>query len=392
MTAQLGAPATPGAIPPGYTAGRLLGRGGSGTVYEARHHSTGRSVALKVLDLDVVGPEMQRRFARERAAMGGLADHPHIVSILDAGWFAGRPWLAMSLCEGGSLAAFSSPIPAEQALSLLHAVGSALSTAHAQGVLHCDVKPGNILLTAYGQPALSDFGIARLTLESQGSRIGGYTLDHVPPEIIRGERPSDRSDIWSLGTTIWQLLAGRPPFRDTDDAAPAQVMRRIENDPLPALRRREVSTELKGLLEQMTAKDPLRRPSADDVVRRAAELARADGHALGTPLPLPGRRPATETWAGPAPSQSVPPQASGPSVSGPPRPRAPHHEDAATGRIPVAVISSPASSPRVPLSTRQGPSAPPLRPCTTSRPLHSPPALRPVGAGGGGSRPRSSCS
>jgi serine/threonine protein kinase len=192
----------------------------------------------------------------------------------------------------------------------------------------------------------------------------------VPPEIIHGERPSDRSDVWSLGTTIWQLLAGRPPFRDTDDAVPAQVMRRIENDPLPALRRPEVPTELKGLLEQMTAKDPLRRPSADDVVRRAAELARADGHALGTPLPLPGRRPATETWAGPAPSQSVPPQASGPSVSGPPRPRNPHHDDAATGRIPVAVLSSPASSPRVPLETRQGPPSPPVH--------HEPPAPQPA--------------
>src|SRR5690349_6898631 len=134
MTTQLGAPDAAGAVPPGFTSGRPLGRGGSGTVYEARQHSTGRAVALKVLDLDVVGPEMQRRFARERAAMGGLAGHPHIVSILDAGWFAGRPWLAMDLCEGGSLAALPSPIEPDQALRLLHAIGSALAAAHASGV------------------------------------------------------------------------------------------------------------------------------------------------------------------------------------------------------------------------------------------------------------------
>ncbi|MEJ2887892.1 protein kinase domain-containing protein [Actinomycetospora aeridis] len=367
MTTQLGAPDTPGATPPGYTTGRLLGRGGSGTVYEARHHSTGRSVALKVLDLDVVGPEMQRRFARERAAMSGLADHPHIVSILDAGWFAGRPWLAMSLCEGGSLASLRSPVPPAHALTLLHAIGSALATAHAQGVLHCDVKPGNILLTAYGQPALSDFGIARLTLESQGSRIGGYTLDHVPPEIIRGERPSDRGDIWSLGTSLWQLLAGRPPFRENDDVAPALIMRRIENDPLPALRRREIPTELKDLLEQMTAKDPFRRPGADEVVRRAAELARADGHALGTPLPLPGRRAATETWSG-----SVPPQLSSPSVSGPPVPRPPHpDEDAVTGRIPVTARAATSTPPPAPVA------APTMAPPVMPPPVVPPPAMPP---------------
>ncbi|WP_433783315.1 protein kinase domain-containing protein [Actinomycetospora sp. CA-101289] len=365
MTTQLGAPAH-GAVPPGYSSGRLLGRGGSGTVHEARQHSTGRAVALKVLDLDVVGPEMQRRFARERAAMSGLAGHPHIVSILDAGWFGGRPWLAMDLCSGGSLASMTTPLEAGQALTLLHAVGSALATAHAHGVLHCDVKPGNVLLTAYGQPALSDFGIARLTLESQGSRIGGYTLDHVPPEILRGERPSDRSDVWSLGTTIWQLLAGRPPFREGDDVAAALVMRRIENDPMPGLRRGDLTPELKGLLEEMTAKDPVRRPGAEDVVRRAAELARADGHALNTPLPLPGRRPATETWAG-----SLPPQGPAPSVSGPPVPRAPHHDDAATGRIPLATRAATS----VPPSVSGPPRSAPPRPAPAPTP--APPVLPP---------------
>ena len=189
MTTQLGAPGAPGAVPPGFVAGRLLGRGGSGTVYEARQHSTGRAVALKILDLDAVGPDVLRRFGRERAAMGELAGHPHIVSIVDAGMHDGRPWLAMDLYQGGALADLPRTISAAQALGLLHTIGSALTAAHHRGVLHCDVKPGNILVSAYGQPALSDFGIARIALESQGSRIGGYTLDHVPPEDPPGGPP-----------------------------------------------------------------------------------------------------------------------------------------------------------------------------------------------------------
>lgn len=347
MTTQLGAPGAAHEVPPGYTLGRLLGRGGSGTVYEARQHSTGRTVALKLLDVDVAGPEVLRRFSRERSAMGGLAGHPHIVSIIDAGLHAGRPWLTMDLCSGGSLADVAEPMPVAQVVSLLHTVGSALAVAHAHGVLHCDVKPGNILLTAYGQPALSDFGIARMTLESQGSRIGGYTLDHVPPEILRGERPSDRGDLWSLGTTAWQLLEGRPPFRQTDDVAAVTVMRRIENEPLPPMRRPDLPSGLRTLIQEMTVKDPTRRPSAADVSRRAGELAHADGLPLGVPLPLPGRRPATATWSGP----SLPPQVSAPSISGPPSPRVPHRdEDAVTGRIPL-----PAGPPPVPGRSASGP-------------------------------------
>ncbi len=311
MTTQLGTPGAQGAVPPGFVAGRLLGRGGSGTVYEARQQSTGRAVALKILDLDAVGPDVLRRFGRERAAMGELAGHPHIVSIVDAGMHDGRPWLAMDLYQGGALADLSRPISAAQALGLLHTIGSALTAAHHRGVLHCDVKPGNILVSAYGQPALSDFGIARIALESQGSRIGGYTLDHVPPEILRGDHPTDRGDVYSLGTTVFQLLEGRPPFRASDEVSAVSVMRRISEAPLPPLSRRDLPSDLPDLLRAMTVKDPAARPTAAAVSTRASDIAAQAGLPLTSAMPaLPRPQAAVSTMLPPT----------GPSISGPPPP------------------------------------------------------------------------
>lgn len=308
MTTALGAPDAPQSMPQGFVVGRLLGRGGSGTVYEARQVSTGRALALKILDLDAAGPEVLRRFGRERAAMGELAGHPHIVSIIDAGMHAGRPWLAMDLYQGGSLAQIERRIDAAQALSLLHTIGAALTAAHHRGVLHCDVKPGNLLVSAYGQPALSDFGIARIALESQGSRIGGYTLDHVPPEILRGERPSDRGDVYSLGTSLYQLLEGRPPFRTPDDVSAVSVMRRIESETLPPFSRRDLPAGLADLLVAMTAKDPRTRPTAADVSTRAADIAAHAGLPLTSALPVPARPQAQVATVGPAVSNPPPPR------------------------------------------------------------------------------------
>ncbi|WP_018332011.1 serine/threonine-protein kinase [Actinomycetospora chiangmaiensis] len=330
MTTSAGATgATAGSTPAGYELGRMLNRGGSGSVHEARQVSTGRWVALKLLDVQVTGPEVHRRFDRERQAMGELAGHPNIVSILDAGVHDGRPWLAMDLCPGGSLADLGRPLQPAEAVSILHAVASALAVTHARGVLHCDIKPGNILVTAYGRPALSDFGIARLTLESQGSRIGGYTLDHVPPEVLRGERPSDRGDVWSLGTTLWQLLAGRPPFRSADDVSAPAVMQRIDRDPLPALGRHDLPPGVESMLRAMTAKNPADRPSAADVAHHAAGIAHGAGLPLEVGLPVSQRTtlpPRTEEPARPLSSTST---VLGPVPTGPP---APEPADPPSGR------------------------------------------------------------
>lgn len=257
--------------PPGFTALRTLGRGGSGTVLEAHHASTGRTVALKMLDVQPTDGEALRRFDRERGVMADLATHPGIVSIIDAGVHLGRPWIAMDLCRRGSMASVGR-LPVGGVLTTVHAVAEALSAAHARGVTHCDVKPANILVTDYGQPALGDFGVARLAIgEGSGATVGGYTLDHVAPEVIDGRHPTDRSDVFSLGTTAWQLLSGRAPFRNPGDA-PATVLARLRTEPLPPLPP-EVPSALVDLLHGMTRKRPEARPTADDVAGEIARLA-----------------------------------------------------------------------------------------------------------------------
>ncbi|MEJ2863975.1 serine/threonine-protein kinase [Actinomycetospora flava] len=275
----------------GYAVGRFLGRGGSGAVYEARQNSTGRAVALKLLDIDVTDAGTRLRFDRERRAMSELTGHPHIVSIIDAGVREGQPWIAMDLCPRGSLAGRGAPMSPSEALTTLRAIASALSAAHARQVLHCDVKPANILVTDYEQPALADFGIARLAVgsgSSSASASGGYTLDHAAPEVLDGRRSGDRADVYSLGTTVWQLLAARPPFRRDEDASAAAVMRRIMMEPLPATGRADIPPEFTELLAAMTAKMPDARPTAAQVVQRVDAVAAASGLAVAAvPVSVP---------------------------------------------------------------------------------------------------------
>jgi serine/threonine protein kinase len=179
---------------------------------------------------------------------------------------------------------------------------------------------------------VSDFGIARLTLESQGSRIGGYTLDHVPPEVLRGERPSDRGDVWSLGTTLWQLLAGRPPFRSVDDVSAPAVMQRIDRDPLPALGRSDLPAGLEALLRAMTAKNPADRPSAADVAHHVTGIAHSAGLPLDVGLPVAQPTTLPPRSAEPARPLSSNSTVLGPVPTGPPPEPAPEPQDPPPGR------------------------------------------------------------
>ena len=289
MTTGVGAPDL---VPDGYLLGPLLGRGASGSVHEARHAATGRSLALKLLAVDSADAAALRLFDRERSVMAGLATHPHVVSIVDAGVHHGRPWIAMDLCRAGSLAR-AGVLPVAAVATTLYAVASALSAAHARGVVHCDVKPANILVTDYGQAALGDFGVARLAIAcGAASTAGGYTLDHAAPEVVDGLRPTDRTDVFSLGTTAWQLLTGRPPFRRGHESSAGAVMHRIRSEQLPPLGRDDVPAALAALIERMTAKAAHQRPSADDVRCHLTELAAT--HGLQLSVPLSGFLPATD--------------------------------------------------------------------------------------------------
>ena len=348
--------------PPGYELVRRIGSGATSVVWEATQLSTGRRVALKVLDIDITDPAALRRFERERKVMSSLASHPGIVTIYDAGVHRHKPWLAMEYCRRGSLAehvAEHGPLEPVTALAVLQRCAAALGAAHARDIVHCDVKPQNIMLTDHGDPAIGDFGIARVAVGSATTTsVGGFTLDHAAPELLEGGKSSPASDVYALGTTVWELLAGRPPFREHRDVAMAAIMMRILTQPVPEPPE-GTPAELAALLRSMTAKQPGERPADMTAVAASAAGIRSalvPVDPLGSPpfpavptepdpevvleradtvrvtpgdatawLPPPARSsspPPSPSWSSPSPSPSQPPSSGGWSPSQPPSPYA----------------------------------------------------------------------
>ena len=210
-----------GAVADRYVIDREIGQGGMGVVYLARDLKLGRVVALKVVSLEAVGGIGVRQFLKEVGHVARL-QHPHIVALHDAGEGAGHPYYVMPYFRDGSLRellAQRGGLGAAEALPLLKGVAAALGYAHAHQVLHCDVKPGNVLLE--GEHAyVADFGIAR-ALHAEGAEWGrragvdssAGTPAYVSPEQASGEPDLDgRSDLYSLGCMAFELLAGHPPF------------------------------------------------------------------------------------------------------------------------------------------------------------------------------------
>ncbi|QFZ23360.1 serine/threonine-protein kinase [Saccharothrix syringae] len=194
-----------------------LGRGGFATVYRARQVHLDRDVAVKVDDRVLRTERDRRRFLREVHAAARLSGHPHVVSVHDANFTPeGTPYLVMELCAGGSLADLvrrEGRLPAERVRQLGVQLADALAVAHAEGVLHRDIKPGNILLDRYGTAKLADFGLAAL-LDAEGSSTvtrDSLSPSYAPPEAFAMAHPTPAADVYSLAATLYDLLAGRPP-------------------------------------------------------------------------------------------------------------------------------------------------------------------------------------
>ncbi|MBI2900217.1 MAG: protein kinase [Planctomycetes bacterium] len=218
-----------------YTLLSELGRGGMGVVYRAVHKPLGRHVALKVLErVDEPGTgEINARFQREAQVMARLV-HPNIVTIHDYGVHEDRPYIAMELVQGTSLDRHLKTVfpPREKVLSLLASVARALAYAHAQGVVHRDVKPANILVDAEGNARLADFGLAKTTdqkLTWTGALLG--TPMYMSPEQAQGRTVDARSDLFSLGAVMYECITGAPPFTGT--SIEAIVNRVARSDPVP---------------------------------------------------------------------------------------------------------------------------------------------------------------
>ena len=268
-----------------------LGRGGMGVVYRARQRSLNRIVAVKMLlNSALSSPAMVRRFEMEAETVARL-DHPHIVPIYEVREDDGQRYFSMKLIEGESLAQQIArkeftPAPAgrsedrtrslltqERIARLMATIAHAVHYAHGQGVLHRDLKPGNILIDRAGEPHLTDFGLAKADLD--GSLTGSGTLLGTPaymaPEQAAGAPATVATDIYSLGVVLYELLAGRPPFRGT---TPVETLRRVvdEEPAHPRTINLHTNRDLGVICMKALEKDPLRRyASAGEL---AADLER----------------------------------------------------------------------------------------------------------------------
>jgi len=266
---------------PGYSGLTEVGRGGFGIVYRALQLEFNRTVALKILT-GVFDDAARGRFERERAAVGSLSGHPNVVTVYAAGLTTdGRPYIAMEYLPGSSLAERirHEPMPWIDAVSAGIKIAGALQRAHDLGVLHRDVKPDNILVSEYGEPKLADFGIARLSggYETRSGVITA-TVAHAAPELLEGRRPTPASDVYSLASTIYSLIAGHPPFMTGDDESLASVVARIATQPPPDLRDRDLPDEAFHALERAMRKDPEERtPTAAAFGEELQTALREDG-------------------------------------------------------------------------------------------------------------------
>jgi hypothetical protein len=259
-----------------YVVRRFLGEGGKKRVYLAHDELLDRDVAfalIKTEGLDDVGRE---RVVREAQAMGRMGVHPHIVSILDFGDHEGTPYVVTELMGGGDveglLADAEGALPLAQSLEIAKATADGLVFAHEQGVVHRDLKPGNVWLTGDGVAKIGDFGLAvaegRSRLTQHGMMVG--TFGYMPPEQALGQEVTPQADLYSLGAMLYELVTGAPPF--VGDDATAVISQHLNTAPVrPSLRSEHCPPDLEALILRLLAKAPADRPASASEVLAAMD-------------------------------------------------------------------------------------------------------------------------
>ncbi len=264
---------------PGLTILKVLGRGGSAVVYLARQDELDRLVALKVIRRPIEDPKVWRDFDREAKAVARLSGHSHVVTIYTTGRTpTGFPFLVTEYADRGSLAdvlASHGPFSVGEAARVGVGVADALAAAHAVGIIHRDVKPGNVLLTTNAGVKLADFGIARLLSATSTTTTGtiAFTPEHVAPEVLRGESAREPADVYGLASMVVNALTGSPPFGTTATGEPIEALltRKLTTHAivLPA----SVPPRLRAALTTALSADPERRPPLGELRLALAEAA-----------------------------------------------------------------------------------------------------------------------
>jgi serine/threonine protein kinase len=338
-----------------------LGRGGMATVFMAHDPRFRRDVAVKVLPPQFVDQaQFRARFEREAQLIAAL-EHPAIVPVYDFGEENGQPYLVMRYMPGGSLAERleKGRIPVAEAAHIIGRLGSALDAVHSKGIIHRDIKPGNVLFDQYGEAYLSDFGIARLTEGTTmltGDSIIG-TPAYMSPEQARGDADIDgRSDIYALGAILYQMLTGALPYEAT---TPMGVLMKHITEPVPDIRvvRPDLPPTCESVIAGAMAKERDRRFATGSALASALDTV------ILNPPTLP---PASATAAMPPAHPAAP----GP-VAAPPSP---------TGRATVYEPAGPPPSPPPPAISRPVTPPPAAAPRPASHPMPRP-AAQPAAAG-----------
>jgi tRNA A-37 threonylcarbamoyl transferase component Bud32 len=265
----------------------LLGQGGMATIYRAADTGLGRDVALKLLRSEYLrDPDFSSRFRQEAQAAASLS-HPNVVTVYDYGEDPSGPFIVMELIDGEDLATIlrrSGALPPRQSARIAAGVGRALAAAHASGIVHRDIKPGNVLIGRDGRVKVVDFGIARAVAEAQVT-LPGTTLGSVhyfSPEQARGDPTTAASDIYSLGIVLYEMLTGVRPW-EGDSAAGVALARLTGPIPDPAAARSSLPPELAAITRHALARDPADRFASASAVADQLEawLASPQPGALG---------------------------------------------------------------------------------------------------------------
>jgi hypothetical protein len=313
----------------GYDELELIGKGGFSYVFSAHQKDFNRRVALKVLTFGLADERERRSFERECRAMGLVSQHPHIVTVFNAAFTSTKqPVIVMELYSGGTMGdrqKREGRLPVAVVLETGVKIAGALQTAHDRGLLHRDIKPQNLFISEFGEPALGDFGISTLDDERSISGGGGLTVHYAPPEVLEGAPATPISDIYSFAATLYTLLEGARPFapRGGSRQSVGELARRIMLEPPPQVRRTDAPRALGELLARTMSKSPDERPLS--AAQFGQELQRIQG-GLGLPLtalplaspppPVPALPAVSEQGKGRARPATVVPPPPAPAASG----------------------------------------------------------------------------